>query len=123
MCKTLKQTLTGKGIATAFVVLFGVGSLMAETTNLFSPTVCYQYAEGIAIPPTVTYQYNDPAVFSPVECYHYDEGVGFSPIVSHYYQFVIDSVGDGIPDLWRAQYFGGYGTTTNALSTATGDAS
>jgi len=32
-----------------------------------------------------------------------------------------DSVGDGIPDWWRAQYFGGSGTTTNALSCATTD--
>ena len=32
-----------------------------------------------------------------------------------------DSVGDGIPDAWRAQYFGGAGTTTNAISCATGD--
>ena len=32
-----------------------------------------------------------------------------------------DSVGDGIPDWWRAQYFGGTGTTTNALSCATAD--
>jgi hypothetical protein len=33
-----------------------------------------------------------------------------------------DTVGDGIPDWWRAQYFGGAGTTTNASSCATGDA-
>jgi uncharacterized repeat protein (TIGR02543 family) len=33
----------------------------------------------------------------------------------------IDSIGDGIPDWWRAQYFGGDGTTTNALSCATAD--
>ena len=32
-----------------------------------------------------------------------------------------DSVGDGIPDWWRAQYFGGNGSTTNALSSATSD--
>ncbi len=32
-----------------------------------------------------------------------------------------DSVGDGIPDWWRAQYFGGSGTTTNALSCAACD--
>ena len=31
------------------------------------------------------------------------------------------SVNDGIPDAWRAQYFGGSGTTTNTLSCATGD--
>jgi uncharacterized repeat protein (TIGR03803 family) len=33
-----------------------------------------------------------------------------------------DSVGDGIPDWWRAQYFGGSGTTTNAQSCAMCDA-
>lgn len=32
-----------------------------------------------------------------------------------------DSVGDGIPDWWRALYFGGDGTTTNTLSAATAD--
>jgi hypothetical protein len=33
-----------------------------------------------------------------------------------------DSVGDGIPDWWRAQYFGGGGTNTNSVSCATCDA-
>jgi len=32
-----------------------------------------------------------------------------------------DSVGDGIPNAWRAQYFGGTGTTTNATSCAACD--
>jgi Bacterial TSP3 repeat/WD40-like Beta Propeller Repeat len=32
-----------------------------------------------------------------------------------------DSVGDGIPDAWRAYYFGGSGTTTNSQSCATCD--
>ena len=32
-----------------------------------------------------------------------------------------DSVGDGIPNWWRALYFGGDGTTTNSLSCATCD--
>jgi uncharacterized repeat protein (TIGR03803 family) len=32
-----------------------------------------------------------------------------------------DSVGDGIPNWWRAQYFGGSGTTTNNRSCATCD--
>ena len=32
------------------------------------------------------------------------------------------TVGDGLPDWWRAQYFGGNGTTTNYLSCANGDA-
>jgi hypothetical protein len=33
----------------------------------------------------------------------------------------LDSVGDGIPDSWRAHYFGGNGMTTNAQSCATCD--
>jgi hypothetical protein len=33
----------------------------------------------------------------------------------------VDHVGDGIPDGWRRQYFGGNGTTTNANSCATCD--
>ena len=33
----------------------------------------------------------------------------------------VDHVGDGIPDGWRRHYFGGSGTTTNALSCATCD--
>ena len=32
-----------------------------------------------------------------------------------------DTVGDGIPDWWRRQYFGGSGTTTNASSGASSD--
>ena len=32
-----------------------------------------------------------------------------------------DSVGDGIPDAWRAKYFGGAGTTTNSTSCAAAD--
>ena len=33
----------------------------------------------------------------------------------------VDTVGDGIPDWWRAQYFGGSGTNTNASSCAACD--
>jgi YD repeat-containing protein len=33
----------------------------------------------------------------------------------------VDSVGDGIPDAWRAANFGGSGTTTNSQSCATCD--
>ena len=33
----------------------------------------------------------------------------------------LDSVGDGIPDWWRAKYFGGTGATTNATSCLTCD--
>jgi len=33
----------------------------------------------------------------------------------------VDTIGDGIPNWWRALYFGGNGSTTNALSSASGD--
>lgn len=33
----------------------------------------------------------------------------------------LDSVGDGIPDWWRRQWFGGAGTTTNSTSCSTSD--
>ena len=33
----------------------------------------------------------------------------------------LSTLGDGIPDWWRAQHFGGSGTTTNAASCATCD--
>ena len=33
----------------------------------------------------------------------------------------VDTVGDGVPDWWRAQYFGGNGATTNGSSSATSD--
>lgn len=33
----------------------------------------------------------------------------------------LDSVGDGVPDWWRRQYFGGSGTTTNSTSCSTSD--
>lgn len=38
-----------------------------------------------------------------------------------YLFFNADTVGDGIPDWWRARYFGGSGTTTSAESGATED--
>jgi poly(beta-D-mannuronate) lyase len=40
---------------------------------------------------------------------------------NHIVATFVDTVGDGIPDWWRAQYFGGIGTTTNASSCATCD--
>jgi hypothetical protein len=33
----------------------------------------------------------------------------------------VDTIGDGIPNWWRAQYFGGNGTTTNSTSCAACD--
>ena len=114
---------TTRVVAIAVSLLAIAGALRGDTTNIFSPTVSYQYAQEMAAAPTVSYQYPDGIAVSPAISYRYDESAAFSPMASYYYQFVLDSVGDGIPDLWRARYFGGYGTTTNSLSCATGDAS
>jgi hypothetical protein len=48
----------------------------------------------------------------------------FATNAVHLYQIdsIGDSVGDGIPDWWRQQYFGGTGTNTNSVSCATCDA-
>jgi hypothetical protein len=89
----------------------------------FARVVSYQYPSGILMSPTVSFSYSDGISFARVVSYQFGEGVAFSPVVSYYYQFVLDSVGDGIPDLWRARYFGGYGTTTNSLSCAIADPS
>ncbi|MEI6562874.1 MAG: metallophosphoesterase [bacterium] len=49
--------------------------------------------------------------------------VSYSYTISNHTASVsADSVGDGIPDWWRALYFGGDGTSTNARSCATCDA-
>ena len=130
-----------RGGAVAQAVAIVVAALLipaislGDTTNVFSPPVCYQHAEGMSAAPVVSYQYPAGIVPSPTVTFSYPEGmffapvvsdqraegVAFPPVVSYYYQLVVDSVGDGIPDMWRARYFGGYGTTTNGQSCATCD--
>jgi hypothetical protein len=56
-----------------------------------------------------------------------DEGpITTNRMVSYRYRIppmagFVDSVGDGIPDWWRAQFFGGTGSTTNNQSCAACD--
>ncbi|HUJ08690.1 MAG TPA: alpha-amylase family glycosyl hydrolase [Verrucomicrobiae bacterium] len=47
---------------------------------------------------------------------------GNHTLVANFTNATTDSVGDGILDCWRQQYFGGYGTSTNDSSCATCDA-
>jgi hypothetical protein len=62
---------------------------------------------------TVTDPYaNTPSRFYRVDIYN---------ILTNLNIIIEDSVGDGILDSWRAQYFGGSGTTTNSKSCATCD--
>ena len=49
-------------------------------------------------------------------------GFNYVRLVRGGYYSSVDHVGDGIPDGWRRQYFGGSGTTTNATSCASCDA-
>lgn len=48
-------------------------------------------------------------------------GLNFVRLVRSGNYSSVDHVGDGIPDGWRRQYFGGTGTTTNATSCAVGN--
>ena len=48
-------------------------------------------------------------------------GLNYVRLVRGGYYSSVDHVGDGIPDGWRRQYFGGSGTTTNATSCAACD--
>ena len=73
-------------------------------------------------------QRSDPKVGNPAD---YPQGHGPQGDAIRIYNYVRlvrtalttdDSVGDGIPNAWRAKYFGGSGTTTNALSCAACDA-
>lgn len=119
----------------AAVMFLFPATLPAQTINVFSPVISYQFAEGtvtappasyefgeaVSLAPLVSYQYADGLAASTVVSYEFAEGFSASPVASYYYQLVVDSVGDGIPDLWRARYFGGLGTTTNASSCATCD--
>ncbi len=73
-------------------------------------------------------QRSDPKVGNPAD---YPQGHGPQGDAIRIYNYVRlvrtalttdDSVGDGIPNAWRAKYFGGSGTTTNAVSCAACDA-
>ena len=73
-------------------------------------------------------QRSDPKVGNPAD---YPQGHGPQGDAIRIYNYVRlvrtalttdDSVGDGIPNAWRAKYFGGGGTTTNELSCAACDA-
>jgi hypothetical protein len=73
-------------------------------------------------------QRSDPKVGNPAD---YPQGHGPQGDAIRIYNYVrlvrggnnsgVDHVGDGIPDGWRRQYFGGSGTTTNSISCATSD--
>jgi hypothetical protein len=133
--KALRSREGGSVLAAIITLFLLPATLPAQTTNVFSPAVSYQYAEGtvaspfvsyefgegVSLSPLASYQYAEGVAASPVVSYEFAEGISVSPVVSYYYQLVLDSVGDGIPDLWRARYFGGLGTTTNAISCATCD--
>jgi hypothetical protein len=57
-------------------------------------------------------------VVSTSACYTFT-AVSDATLVANF--ALTDSVGDGIPDFWRAQYFGGSGMTTDSLSCAACD--
>jgi len=92
----------------AGTLLFAVASFLMPTVlhaDVFSPTMSYSYADGVALSPDVSYQFN--------------EGIGLSPVVSYqYYEWP----GDGVLQLSsspRVSYlFYSYLGPTPALPTA-----
>lgn len=130
-----KEGVSGSAASIAALVLLLPATAPAQTSNVFSPVVSYQYAQGsvaaplisyqyaqgVSLAPLISYQYAQGVSLTPLVSYQYAQGVLAAPVVSYYYQWVLNTVGDGIPDLWRAGYFGGWGTTTNANSCATSD--
>jgi hypothetical protein len=80
--------------------VWSVQATSAPLTNGTQVTVSDPYA-------------NTPSKFYRVDIYN---------ILTNLNIIIEDSVGDGILDSWRAEYFGGSGTTTNSQSCATCDA-
>jgi uncharacterized repeat protein (TIGR03803 family) len=82
----------------------------SNVTVCASANACYSFAN---------WTDRNGYVLSTSACYTFTAD-GDETLVANF--TLVDSVGDGILDSWRAQYFGGSGTTTNSQSCATCDA-
>jgi len=104
--------------AKVFAQIYGTLSY-SQRTNLFAlrkSIMSGTYADGTNFDfsvCTTPYLYSEPIT---------NQSVLASYITSTDYLFFdVDTVGDGIPDWWRARYFGGDGAATNSDSVATAD--
>ncbi len=108
----------------------GLAYFWTSTTDVGKPQFAYYVAFGKALAVNGDNTHgagairSDPKIGDPAE---WTNGLGPSPsdvvCISNYVRCVrggynVDSVGDGIPDWWRAQWFGGSGMTTNNQSCA-----
>ncbi len=108
---TVVATVTSNGVAKAGVpVTFNVTAGPDLGQNATNNTV----ANGQA---TYTYTNNGTPGTDTIRA----NSLGASGTATNVW-IALDSVGDGIPDWWRAQYFGGNGATTNDQSCASCDA-
>ena len=97
-------TLTGSGAQTWRIVSQPVSGTIGLSNNIAT----YFPGEGFVGTDNFTFAANSG---------YRDSNLATGTVVA----VAADSVGDGIPDWWRALHFGGNGTTTNSLSAATAD--
>jgi hypothetical protein len=96
-------------------IMFSTLVWLSTLAGLYAATVSYSYdALG-----QLTQQTSIGNMTNTTISYSYDPVGNWT---ANQVTVAVDSVGDGIPDSWRAQYFGGSGTTTNNHSCATCDA-
>jgi uncharacterized repeat protein (TIGR03803 family) len=88
----------------------GVYAVGSNVTVCATANSCYGF---------VNWTDQNSNVVSTSACYTFT-AAGDETLVANF--ALVDSVGDGILDVWRQSYFGGSGTTTNNLSCATCDA-
>jgi len=105
----------------------GVAPLAVTFTDTSTGTITnrfWNFGDGATtniLTTTVLHTYNSVGTNSVMLVVSGPEGVSTNVQANLIVVQLGDSVGDGIPDWWRAQYFGGNGTTTNAQSCATAD--
>ena len=89
----------------------GTVNCASNTTVCATPNPCYQF---------VKWTENGNLVTNSL-CYTF-QVIGNHTLVANFTNSTTDSVGDGILDCWRQQYFGGNGLSTNAASCSACDA-
>ena len=100
---TVTFTDTSTGTITNRYWNFGDGATMNVTTT------------------SLTHTYSFPGTNAVTLIVSGDGGLSTNTQTNLIVAASVDTVGDGVPDWWRAQYFGGNGATTNADSSATVD--
>lgn len=105
----------------------GVAPLTVTFTDTSTGTITnrfWSFGDGVTTNTTVTrllHTYQFPGTYNVRLIVSGDNGSATNTQINCIVANHLDTVGDGIPDWWRAQFFGGNGDTTNAYSCATSD--